>query len=500
MSTRLLFSSRDGLQQLDDKKPLSIEKSLAELDTLLSREEGVQVARALDTDEIRSPKSVYSFPVKELRQGELEACLGQQLDISARSARFLNDDTKSVSSNTIMSRDVTVYSEDLIYNMEQVQVAQEEHDNTAKSSSSRRSRRSRSCSASRRTKRGDSLERDISRIILQQTCDSSQFVIEPQHKSALHILNDLMASPLPLSQIEEPASRSQDLNRSLRSLSLLDGKDEASALSSEGLEDKTVFLDFLIDSIKASNDTPVRASYEMSSHSKLLCASSEETSASRDAWSFEGSQDSITDELEVGEDIFGDLQDSDSESLEQEATPAQEKSIYSLGVGDFSAEPSPEESESCIKESVARAGLLVVPPPMKLRPPSPPNDENVDPSDDETYLEHRRGMDTFPVEKLDTTCQTTIVHDDNSDDDDDWTTFGGGSAFGDSFSPVKRGASPTPTEAEGPESPTSVLNVLIRDDLNLSPFPDDGDNWGTAFPEASSSDAEWEECSRLIEI
>jgi hypothetical protein len=554
MSAHIVFYRNGWLKEgRTEPKPTSIEKSLAELDALLSQEDETKelAAEADEHGSIGSQKCKNcqvkaitvnnGYPSRIHRKGKLDSFIdspGRTASTHSPGRKSDRDNTDSVSSNTINSRDATVHSHDVIHNIDEVD-QEEALSVSLRSYSSRRSRRSlrsKSTSSSRRKKRGDSLERDDSRTILQLASDSSQFSASDQNKSksVMDILKDLMATPLPMSffgrdsaettaapeKQEIPASESET-SLELRNNSLFHQEDNA---------DDEVSTDnrkrYLQDSSgKAHNST------ETSETSKSSNTSNSTNYLSRPAGDLSYSSESLeapamSDSSELRIEPPTGIEDNaeyESESIVA-LSGKPDRAVTKIKLSAQSLEASfretltdlciPEESESDIVESYATGGMIAITPllgicqdaPNSRAAPSPnENFESLDGNPDSSCASPCK-VDTT-VLTSDTSCLANIPGDSlaidqyNDDDDDDWTTFGE-SVFSDSFSPDKR-SSPTPTKSTEPESPKSVFKLDAEADMKITTIPDEGHEWQQLFPHPSSSDSsgvEWEQYNRRFAI
>lgn len=511
MSTRLYFSSRNGLLSRDDKKPNHIRKSVAELDLLLDGVDAKQLSRPDEADEDKStgtPTSVASFPIQEHPHGSFDKFVTKQPMVavpsrsthktlpSSSSRQQEYDDSKSVSSSTIVSRDMSFVSQELIANMEHVKDSStDEYDGGAASSGTTRSHRSKSCSSSRRTKRGDSLERDISRTVLEQTPDILRYVEEPDFKSAEEILEDLMTTML------SSSGHQRTPNAPLKNNTKADLPETASRVDQDNDVGGTPF-DETLDTTKHSHDTAVL------SDNKGLPTECLQTDAS------DSNRDPVLDGVESGEDVFDGLMSKESGDLANEGKSAENnESIYSAGMVDFNTETIPEKSEWSLVESLTASSQMLVAPLLQLQLQTPSEEQSDDTLDNTNNQVH------LPVQQQDE-VKADVLHtdllsiDNDSTIENDWTNFGGDSAFGHSFSPEKTQepseAIGTPTETKQPVSselvvdlpegttPPCNLNPDPPVDLDLEPLPEEGFNWGTAFPTIDLSDSGLEEvCTRF---
>lgn len=534
MSTRAALSRKGGGDpRINVPRALSIEKSLSELDTLLAMEEvSIASVRTNDTSGQRSGASRKSEGASDK---ENKASRGRRQEHNherrTRSSRSLpssprrktalefGDDTKSTgsnTSNTIGSRDVTVYSHELIANMEQIQdqlalslsdhakrqelrqelgLSSSEHQKRS-SPRSRKSRGSRSSSAnSQRTRRGTSLEREISRMILQQTCDSSRFVVgQPQKrtKSANDILSDLMASPLPTSPLE---ATGQQANQELWTKSLLDEEDDDTTAETPSLGEEAsvgsgvISQDHHSSSVR-SNGSP-KSVFSNPELSQFDAPTANTTTTNTHTTA-------TTDASTEDEDVFAGCEESSPALQQPELKSEFERSFgTSLEMNhgdkfiDFSATTIIEESESDMADSQVGHELLakLIPATTFLSlgpaPNSPTNEENVpkdvldqieltstnestaseQDAEEQVETDEERPVDLAPNMNLD---GITFAFEDMEDsvlvtnfNDDDWTTFDN-SAFAKSFQ--RSGGddetsqqSPVPSEIGEPNSPTSVL-------------------------------------------
>lgn len=536
MSTRVALSRKGGGDpRINVPRAMSIEKSLSELDTLLALEEvSIASVRTNDTSGQRSGASRKSEGAsdkenkvsrgrRQEHNHERRGRSSRSLPSSPRRKTTLEfgDDTKSTgsnTSNTIGSRDVTVYSHELIANMEQIQdqlalslsdhakrqelrqelgLSSSEHQKRS-SPRSRKSRRSRSSSAnSQRTRRGTSLEREISRMILQQTCDSSRFVVgQPQKrtKSANDILSDLMASPLPASPFEATV---QQANQELWTKSLLDEEDDDTTAETPSLGEEASLGSGVISQNHASSVLSTGSPKSAFSNPDLSQFDAPTANTTTTNTHTTATTDASTRDLE-DEDIFAGCEESSPVLQQPELKSEFERSFgTSLEMNhgdkfiDFSASTIIEESESDMADSQVShelvARLIPATTFLSLGPaPNSPTNEEIVPEhvldqielsstnestaseqDEEEQVEtdQERPVDLAPNMNLD---GSTFAFEDMEDsvlvtnfNDDDWTTFDN-SAFVDSFQPSggddeTSQQSPVPSEIGEPNSPTSVL-------------------------------------------
>lgn len=349
MSTLLVFSSKRGLRSRDDKRKPATRRCVAELDTILAMEAKAkpELDDALESESRRTPTSVSSFPF-QAQKADQNRCDASFCQASSRAfcSKRAEDDSKSLSSNTILSGDITECSEYLIANMQQMKkYSQAFLGETVMSSPTQSSRRSKSRSSARRNRRGDSLEREISRTIQQRTMDSNEYFPGSSFKSAQEILNDLTSTlapflwDLPVTPARSSPEEPYNDEARLENRSLPGSGDEKIVLSGDQEDRFTGVLDV--------DDTIVLAS--SSSYSvDLPFISSDETPVSYRGGSCEGTHGNLIEtetlivELESSTCIAG-----------KETSPSEIneiKQIYADGVVDFAAEPVSEESKCNLVE------------------------------------------------------------------------------------------------------------------------------------------------------
>lgn len=505
MSTRLVFSSKRGLRSRDDKRKTATRRCVAELDTVLAMEAKAtpQGEDALDNESRRTPTSVSSFPFQEQKAFQ-NRCGASCNQVSSRAfcsndtsspSRGADDDHKSVSSNTILSGDFTECSEYLIANMQQVKkYSQAFLGETVMSSPTETSRRSKSRSSSRRNRRGDSLEREISRTILQRTMDSNEYFPGSPFKSAQEILNDLTSTLVPLLWDAPASPKRSSPEEPHKDDSLLDNRSLPDG-GDEKIVDSGLQIDRSTGQKSGAEDTIVLA-YSSSYSVDLPFISSDETPASYRSGSGEGTQGDLIE----AEKLIVELQSSAKETGPSEIDEIKPP-IYSDGVVDFSAETAPEASKCDLVGSLASNTLILVAPLMKGHPSTPQQDQSpqsIHTSYQPKFLQ--REVQTVPKEPpaaFHSTEQAPTTVDIFSGE---WIPFGGESVFADSFSPEQDGNSPVAFSPASPVSPTSVLSLLKEGDLTLEPLSDAGFIHGPAFPDIVGSDSGLEEVSRRFQI
>ncbi|KAI2506758.1 hypothetical protein MHU86_7653 [Fragilaria crotonensis] len=501
MSTLLVFSSKRGLRSRDDKRKPATRRCVAELDTILAMEAKAkaELDDALESESRRTPTSVSSFPFQE-QKADQNRCGATFRQASSRAfcSKGADDDCKSLSSNTIPSRDITECSEYLIANMQQMKkYSQAFLGETVMSSPTQSSRRSKSRSSARRNRRGDSLEREISRTILQRTKDSNEYFPGSSFKSAQEILNDLTSTLAPFlwdspvtparSSPEEPYNDEARLeNRPLP-----DGGDEQIVLSGDQ-EDRFTGEKLDVD------DTIVLAS--SSSYSvDLPFISSDETPVSYRSGSCEGTHGNLIE----AETLVVELES--STCIAGKETSASEineiKQIYADGVVDFAAEPVAEESKCNLVESLTSNTFILVAPLMKGHPITPQQDkshESIHSPYQSKFLQRQvQAVPKEPPSPFHSTEQAPKTIDAFGGE---WIPFEDESVFANSFSPEKDGFSQVSSITVSPESPTSVLSFVKEGDLALTPLPEEGFIHRPEFPEVVSSHSGLDEVSHRFQI
>ena len=506
MSTLLVFSRKKGLRSRDDKRSTALGKSVAELDSILSRNVNPEPTFAGDSDENESRTTPTSASSSSFQRQKAGHCQGIEHYQGIPFRAFCSApttpphdgegyDTKSLGSNTILSGDVTVLSDHLIANIKHVQESQ--NSLSTEAMSSRTSRRSKSRGSSERSRRGDSLERDISRTILQRTLISHDVVPESPFKSTQEILYDLtekLSSMLgnEIVNVDASSTAGESENRAIHGdRSLLDVDEEWKAHS--GL------LGDHCQGEKMEVDNAILSASSSCYSIELPFISSDET-----PWSYR-SGSLLACEMNDTESFLVRVES--SESLSVKASDSSEaKQIYSDGIMDFSKENFPDEPKCNLVTSLASTTFTLVAPLMKGHPRSsqPQQSNGSFHSAYQSKVLQRQKVPSVPDKGPNATEQSTERVFKTSDlVDEGWAPFGGDSAFGDSYSAGRHDFSKTsalPTDAVAPESPSSILIFSTHDDLKLAPLPDNGFSHGTAFPAIIASDSGLEEVSRRFKI
>jgi hypothetical protein len=486
-TTKLYFSPTGGLQHQTEASevPSPIEKSLAELDILLVLDEHLGTAGGGDEERSSStPKSeegnsdkenneTSSVSLKGQPKGGLDRFMDTQNSTGAMGSPVRNksdtDDAKSVSSNTITSRDVTINSGDLISNMDQMQCTpgtpskKRDGSKSVRSTHSRKSRRSRSSSSTRRRgPRGRSLERDVSRLIIQLTSDSSKFLVgeaEEQPKSVDFILTDLLASQ---SSQRGPILTKESYDN-IHKISLLDDIEAVSL--SPGLSNAAL----------AASDACIEQTEQYSSNGK--------GDTLKRTIAIEG--------FETESDVFENLlplnrlDDCSLKEYGQDWAPN-----HSEGIGDFTRNTILEEpvlfEDSVAEANQSNSTLVKTTTPLELT--SSPFD--IDTS-------YRSEASRLLFENTFKTTSANVVGN------DEWTNFDSEGVFGEMFKPVEDqgGVSAdlvSPSHGIGlPESPTSVFKVTIVPSDAPSMTKNDEVMNTTVY---ADDDGEWTDFGERIEI
>lgn len=506
-----IFESPSNNYEPESPRSISIERSLAELDTLL-------------TDDLsgRTQSENPTSPARKIEDGKENNKMLQNSNL--RTFDMVSDekqltassdmDDKSMSKNSVQSKASTVLAGGLISNIDKVNAdfasqARSVQDQSTKSVSTRKTSRSAPTisrnvrprlrvSKSRRL-RGKSLEREISRIVHLSADQSSQNFLDESGEpttSTEDILNDLMATTV--SKTNQSGSQLRDL------ASLLDraeSEEESTKSEAEGphLEIRVSSRDKSLEYDSLSNAT------------SLVDSDDDSTSTTSDPLRIKNSngQEMTSDGSEHDKDPFSeDISDS---ALLDETLPTnrqlfpddavdeistKEKDWDSCSTGSENEEKNSEEGTEVITEEIESFAepsangykpryrqLTLLSSSPSLRAKASPDNELYQ-KDEMESLPVTNAMDqdkgessnyaikTAESEQMDDTVETTPLDGSSfafstGQSDEEWTSFGHTSYFGETFSPEKHArmethdnrSSPTPTDVSEPDSPYSIMDL-----------------------------------------
>mmetsp|Transcript_24796 Transcript_24796/g.37686 ORF Transcript_24796/g.37686 Transcript_24796/m.37686 type:complete len:557 (+) Transcript_24796:61-1731(+) len=538
-----IFESHPNNYEPESPRSSSIERSLAELDTLL-------------TDDLsgRTQSENTTSPARNIKDGKennkiLQNSTLRSFDMISNEKQLIASsemDDKSMSKNSVQSKASTVLAGGLISNIDKVNAdfareVRSVQDQSTKSVSSRKTSKSaptmsrnvrpRRGSKSRRL-RGKSLEREISRIVHLSADQSSQNFLDESGEpttSTEDILNDLMATTV--SNTNQSGSQLRDL------ASLLDrAESEEESTKSEAEGPHLVHVsprDKILEYDSLSNAT------------SLVDSDDDSTTTTSDPLRIKNSngQEMMSDGSDHDKDPFSeDIPDS---ALLEETLPTnrqlfpddavdetskKEKDWDSCSTGSDNDDQNSEEGTEVITEEIEsfvepsidgykrryRHLKLLSSSPSLLEMTSPDkelyqNEETeslpvINAMDQDKEKSSNYAIKTAESEQMDDTVETTPLDGSSfafstSKEDEEWTSFGHTSYFGETFSPEKHArkgthdnhSSPTPTDVSEPDSPYSIMDLPApnRDTRKKSAdtngnFDFDDMPYDATFPMASS--------------